>query len=63
MDRIGTLGWRLPDERILNAGAVAAEFLVGVLSPEIARAALAPLAHESILFEEWDSKLVFADLH
>ena len=62
MNRIGSLGRGFADEGVLDAGAVAAIFLLRSLGPEVRLAALALLAREPVLFEERDGELFFTNL-
>ena len=63
MNRVSPFGRRFSDERVLDAGTVAAEALVRPLSPEVALAAFTLLTCEPILFEEWDGEFFLVNLH
>ena len=63
MDRISTFGWGFTYERVLDAGAVSAESLIRLLSPEMATATYTFLTDEIVLFEERDRKFFLCNLH
>ena len=63
MNRIGTLGWGFTYEGIFDAGAISAESLIRLLSPEMAAAAFTLLTNEIVLFEERNGKFLLCNLH
>ena len=63
MNRISTLGWGFTYEGIFDAGAISAESLIRLLSPEMAAAAYTFLTDETVLFEERDCKYLLRNLH
>jgi len=63
MNRVRSFSWRFTNERVLYAGAVAAEFLVRPLSPEVTFAAFTLLALKPILLEERDGEFFLFNLH
>ena len=63
MNRIGTFGWGFAYEGVFDAGAVSAESLIMLLSPEVAAATYTFLADEIVLSEECDCEFLFCNLH
>jgi len=63
MNRIGTFGWGFTYEGVFDAGAVSAESLIRLLSPEMAAAVNAFFTDEIVLFEERDCKFLLGDFH